>query len=361
MFLNQYIKKFGQKSFDEYPFNDVDALALSSLAIISLDDFSEEDGSFRLGDVKKEYITKDIFYDSPDRKLNEIQLIEMTQSKRYQDLIIKNIERRYSIEKVNQFYAITVILPDQTKFISFRGTDITLIAWKEDFDLATKDAFLGQIQALEYVRNVIKDDDNKFYIGGHSKGGNLACYATLNLTKEECKRLIKTYSFDGPGFKNPVTDFPGYSYGHKKISKYLTYNNVVGSIFNQAKKYKVVYSNGLLLGGHNLYYWQINANTGDFNFAKDVSPISKKYTSRLMDFVNSLTIEDRIFLFDAFFEVFKDCETIFDLPTKGALDIINIRKNLGRRYDKAEIDKLSNMLKTLLYYMFLIDTRPKSK
>ena len=194
MNVNAYIKKFGSKTFDERPFSDVDALILAELPMINYEPLLNSDGEIQLCNIKPEDITDELFADSPDRKFNRNQLINMINSKRFRELKVTNIRRIFSDEAFNQFYAVTVILPTNELYIVFRGTDITATGWKEDFVIALKDTFLGQLQGLEYVRDIIHSRDENFYIGGHSKGGNIAFFATLHLTEEEANRLIKAYS-----------------------------------------------------------------------------------------------------------------------------------------------------------------------
>ena len=350
MYLNSYIKKFGKYTFEERPFNDVDAMALSAISMVSFDDYVKETGQVILKDIDFESIDKNIFYDSPVRKTNKEQLINMILSKRYQNLVVKNIRRIFSEKNVNQFYAITIVLPDGTLFLSFRGTDITLIGWKEDFILSIKDSILSQEQAEEYTNEVLANTTNMFYLGGHSKGGNIAFYSALHLKDEYLDRFIRAYSFDGPGFRNDMKLFPAYEKTIHKLTKYRTYNNLIGSMFNQMKQYSVVYSNGLLLGGHDLYYWQINPVTGRFKLSKDISPISKLYTKRFMEWVDSVSIEDRVLATESFFEIFKDCKTIYDLPSKAPKDILKMKQVIDN-YPKEDRDRIFTIVKRLIKYL----------
>ncbi len=248
MNLNGYIKKFGKYTFEEKAFNDVDAIVLAELAMCSLEKYANKKGVILLKNIDPKTIDKEVVHDSPDRAFNKTQLKNMVESKRFQDCIVKDIDRRFSVELVNQFYAITIVLPNGNFYVAFRGTDITLVGWKEDFYLAIDDKFLAQDQGLEYLKKAIKKNSGRFYVGGHSKGGNVSVYACLNLPKEETNRLIHCYSFDGPGLRKKVEEFPSYEAVEKKIIKYRTYYNMIGAMFNQTKRYKVVHSTGLLFG-----------------------------------------------------------------------------------------------------------------
>ncbi|MCR4910958.1 MAG: DUF2974 domain-containing protein [Bacilli bacterium] len=351
MNINAYIKKFGKYTFEEAPFNDIDSILFTQLVMMSFDYIEGFTGEICLKDITPEMITDKIFYDSPDRKFNRNQLTSMIESKRFCDLKIIEIKRIFSEEKFNQFYACTIVLPNGDLYIGFRGTDITATGWKEDFVIALKDTYLGQIQGLEYVRYIIhRYRDCNFYIGGHSKGGNIAFFATLHLTTYEASRLIKAYSFDGPGFRRPLEEFPAYKYVKDKMVKYLTYLNMIGSMFYGYKNYKVVHSTGILLGGHDVYYWQVSKKLDGFNLAKDVSPLSKTFSKRFMAWIDSLPQRDRELSAAAFFDVFRSCKTIYDIPTKAPIDLINAKKVLSN-YTPEDQESLNRVMKQLVKYM----------
>lgn len=354
MNINSFIQKFGKYTFEKRPFDDVDAIILAELSMISFETLLDKKGEICLKNIKISQLTPDIFYDSPDRSFNKKQLIEMTKSHRYKNIVVKNVKRIFSEENYNQFYAITIVLPNGDLYLSFRGTDITLVGWREDFIMAQQDFYLGQHQAYDYTQEVISNCDSRFYLGGHSKGGNLAFYVALQLNEKEAERLIYSYSFDGPGLRVPMKEFPGYQFVSDKMIKYRTFNNLIGAVFNQMKNYKVIHSTGLLLGGHDLYYWQINPKTGDFNYAKDVSFLSKRYTNRLMSWINSLPDSEKETATDAFFEIFKNCKTIYDLPTKAPIALLNM-KNVVNSYPKEDQEMLQRNLKKLVEYLVRFD------
>ena len=351
MNVNSYIKKFGDYTFEERPFGYVDSLIFSELSMFSFDSVLEGKESIQLKDINLDKYINSLVYDSPDRRFNKNQIRAMVKSNRYKDLTIKYVRREFSKELVNQFYAITIVFPNGDFYVSFRGTDISMIGWKEDFLLATQETFLAQEQAREYLKYVIKKENGNFYIGGHSKGGNVAFYSALHLTEEESKRVIEIYSFDGPGMRKDIKELPGYPYVINKMTKFKTFNNMIGSMYNQFEKCKVVHSPGLLFGGHDVYYWQVNSRTGDFMYAKDVSGTSKRYMKRFMNWVESLPIEDRKLATDTLFIVFNDCNDIYDLAKYWVKDLLNIRKSL-KHYSKEDQDKLKNIFKTLLKYLF---------
>ena len=184
-FLN-YLEK-NQKSFTEEAFNIVDSLILAYLSYLH--------------------------FPSTKTRLKDLSILKSTKTKKNKEFIkrviasnrYKDVELCFYVEDTNdliekQFSAVTFLLPDNTMYISFRGTDSTLTGWKEDFNMAFMLPVPAQKEALNYVEKITKLIPRKFYIGGHSKGGNLAVYAGCNLNRELSKRIIKIYSHDGPGF-----------------------------------------------------------------------------------------------------------------------------------------------------------------
>ena len=361
MNINGYINKFGEKTFNEVPFNDVDALILSELSYINIDLlFDEGNNSVCLKDIDINKLTKEVFYGSVDYAFNKTMLKRMITSKRYQDIICKDVVQYFSIENVNQFYALTIVLPNNDIFISYRGTDITLIGWKEDFLITYQQTITAQKQAFEYAKDILSKCDNRFYLGGHSKGGNLAFYSALNLDESYDQRFIGAYSFDGPGFADGIKHYESYQRVKRRLFKFLTYFDVIGSVFSDVKRHKVVHSTGLLFGGHDPFFWQIDFRTGDFAYAKEVASASRAMNKNFARWLNSLTYEDRELATKVLFEIFHE-RTVFDLLKNFGKDIVLSRKVLAD-YSKEDQDKLKNIIKNFFKYaIFFTSHSEKAK
>ena len=351
MYINGFIKLNKDKTYQELPFSDVDGLIFSELAYINFDILIGDKKEIVLKNIKEEELTNEVFEGSVDHKKNKIMLKLMIDSKRYQDIKIRFVQRVFSKKETNQFLAMTLILPDNTLFLSYRGTDTTLIGWKEDAYLTFKEKIKAQEQALAYAESALKDNELPFILGGHSKGGNLAFYTALNISKEKLPYLIKAYSYDGPGFKDGITDFPNYLEVIDKLVKFKTYNDVVGNFFANLKKYKVVHSPGILFGGHDPFYWIVLRKTNDFKYAKDISRKSRKYSKRMMNWIESLTYEDRELATDALFTVFGRNATVYDLYRCFLKDLRNLKKAM-KKYTKEEQKRIIAILKRLFGFLF---------
>ena len=348
-----YAKKYGKYSFADNRFTDVDALIFAELSYINFELFFKEGmTSLKLSELTDDdFKNKAAFQDSVDARPNKKLLKILSSSVRYKDVIVQDIVNKYSHEEENQFYVLTFVLPNNNIYISYRGTDTTLIGWKEDFLLSVYDKIKAQIQAERYaIKELDKFEARRFYLGGHSKGGNLAFYAALNLPDDLAYRLIGSYSFDGPGFKQGIEGFKSYERVKHKLIKFRTFNNVIGSLFTDVSNYKVVYSMGIL-GGHDAFGWNIVSKSGFFRFARDVSFASKTLNNKFMLWLDSLSIQERMLAVEAFFRIFDKNETIYDLFRNIWRNLFVAKRSLGV-YTNEERQSLKQTFKNLFGFMF---------
>lgn len=104
-----------------------------------------------------------------------------------------------------QFSAVTFLLEDGTVYVAFRGTDETIVGWREDFDMALKSPIPSQTAARLYLRHIAEyTGDAPLMIGGHSKGGNEAVFAAMETEPQIQDRIRAVYCFDGPGFREDI-------------------------------------------------------------------------------------------------------------------------------------------------------------
>ncbi|MBE6136595.1 MAG: GNAT family N-acetyltransferase [Erysipelotrichaceae bacterium] len=310
--INNYVKKFGNESFKKRPFNDVDGLVFAEISMINFDLLLQDRDSLALKDIVI-YDYKKTIYGSPDAKANGLMLRRMMESKRYKDVKVCFVQREFKEDVANQFYAVTFILPDGTMYLSFRGTDITIVGWKEDLYMTFQERILAQEQALRYTEYVVNKLPGNFILGGHSKGGNLAVYVGLNIDKKYNDRLLSIYSYDGPGFLNGVTRFPNYLANKDKVHKLLTDRSLVGTLFNDVKETKIVYSTGMLLGGHDPFAWKVDNNTGEFITRNKRSKNSRVYSTAINMWLNQLSKEDKLLGIAAVAAIIGKAQNIYDL------------------------------------------------
>ena len=330
-----YANKYGKKKFSELPFNEIDALIFAELSYINFNHVIKDFTFKKMKDLVIED-KKAFYFGSVDANGNRKLVETMMKSPRYENVKIGYCVSQISKKTNEQFFAMTLIMPNREAYISFRGTDVTISGWREDLLLAFQDTMPAQKSALRYIKNAITLFKGRFYIGGHSKGGNLAIYSALSLGEKNEGRLIKAYSFDGPGFRTDVETLPSFVRLQGKLVKFLTTHDVIGVIYNNFSNPKIVYSTGILLGGHDPFFWEIYERKMTFRYAKDRSLVSKKSEEALMNWLKNEPDESKKLAVTVVSDLLGESETIYDL-------LLNAARAIKR--GKAVLDNYTNMQK----------------
>lgn len=262
----QYIKKFGNVSFTEMPFGDVDNVALCEIFYMPLekvvsDSFSDEPRQF-------DEVCKAMFSYNGNRhkapgvmlkKSISVKMMEMAKQKRYAEMKVAACTETFKTNPAVQFAAATFILPDNTLVVAFRGTDDSIIGWKEDCDIFIKRSIPSHALAVNYIENVAKHFDGDIIVIGHSKGGNVALFAGLNCCETTRARIKALYNNDGPGFFDH-SQFRSAQYKQllPRYNHFIPSSSFVGVLLAFDKDYTVVKSKRLLGPmQHDLSTWQV--------------------------------------------------------------------------------------------------------
>lgn len=258
-----YIDWRGDLTFEQAPLNEVDGLALSLISYADFDDIvpsGMEEGITIEAAVKKYFEIRDIEKEKQARSMtrNAPEIIEkLGQSRRFKDLKLINYVNCLDVELEKQFCAVSVILDKKTIFISYRGTDDNIVGWKEDFNMCFLEEVPAQKDALKYLEEVADVWRGKIYLGGHSKGGNLAAYAAINAMYPIKKRILKVFNNDGPGFSESLIKSDKYRAMSEKIYKVVPQSSFIGMLFNHDEKVTVVASKESAAFQHNATTWEI--------------------------------------------------------------------------------------------------------
>ena len=264
--LLDYIAWRGDLSFEASPFSEVDNLIFSMLTFIDFENIvpEEADGEpVKLSECLSRYMR---LYPSGQYfgKIFPAEMDELfpsaAKSARFGDVGVTFYRSETDAEKCMQFAAVTFVLPDGTLFVAFRGTDDSLIGWKEDFNLSYIHPAPGQMMALEYLREIASAHPGKIITGGHSKGGHLAVYSAVFSPESVRERIICAYSNDGPGFVREVIESELFAEMKDRIRSFVPQASVIGMLLKHPDNYTVVQSshpnkNGLLQ--HDPFSWKV--------------------------------------------------------------------------------------------------------
>lgn len=300
-----YLEEYGDVPLAELPMNDVDSLILCQLAYLKFDGIVSsvhENGPFiSLKDVEKHADFDKLFADERYEEENRALFGAAVAGKRFCNMRLNCYINVIEKEWETQFSAITYLLDDGTLYIAFRGTDETIVGWKEDFNMAFLSPVPGQSYSVKYLNMVMSRLYKPFYIGGHSKGGNLAVYSAMKCVPRVQERIIKIYSMDGPGFKPEVLKECGYDKIADRVVKILPHSSLIGMLFEKEIRYTTVESNRFGLAQHDPYTWLVEED--HFVLADDIYESSRFRDNTLNDWIYSLDEHQLRLFVDTLYQV----------------------------------------------------------
>lgn len=259
-----YLEKYGKYSFQEMPVTEVDSLALCQLSYLKFDgmvpDIGEDREAVTLADLEMHPDFEKLFSDVRFEKENRALFAAMMKGRRFREMKLNYYVNIVEEEWETQFSAVTCFLEGGPAFVAYRGTDETIVGWKEDFNMAFLSPVPGQEYSVRYLDRVAAGFSGDFYVGGHSKGGNFAVYSAMNCREDVRERILQVYSMDGPGFRPEVLSRCDYERIAGKVTKILPHSSLVGMIFESDMYFQVVKSSTFGLLQHDPYTWQVASN-----------------------------------------------------------------------------------------------------
>lgn len=273
-----YLETYKNVSFLEKDFNEVDNLIFCAFSYIDFSGIIQKENTISIKELYTKY--KFLMDEKNIFKKDQNDLFQLlSESKRFQDILITGYVNDISKEEEKQFGAITFILPNEQLFVAFKGTDETITGWKEDFNMSYMSVIPSQKSAKEYLEEILKNTKKSVLVGGHSKGGNLAMYAAIFCPEELKNKISKVYNNDGPGFAYKIDLTKEYQTIKDKIITYIPKSSIVGNIFDSYTKIIIIESTALGILQHNLYSWLILEDT--FLYVKEMDGKTKELANRL--------------------------------------------------------------------------------
>ena len=269
--IMDYISWRGDLSFEQSQFNEVDNLILACFSYVNLDGISAvtKQKGIGLKKLTKEFMKlhtmKELEADKSFIRLAPFMMMEMAKSVRFGKCVVRNYVNDIVTEAEQQFAAMEIVLEDGTSYVSFRGTDDTIIGWKEDFNLSTG-VVPAQKRAIEYLQKISEHTDGMLRVGGHSKGGNLAIYGSEGgnlaiygsvMCKSAHEKILEIYSNDGPGFSREFQELPETKEMMPKIIRIIPEYSIIGTLLEHEKEPVIVASSSKGLLQHDGFSWEV--------------------------------------------------------------------------------------------------------
>ncbi|SEP63834.1 Protein of unknown function [Streptococcus equinus] len=306
--INDYLDCNGSRTFDEFAFNEADILCLNELGYFC---FEELDASIdfkktvNLHEVLLPYITGEKTFSHSFLVTEErIKLLQkVVASKRFANLNLSDYVNDVDAEYERQFSAMVFTLPEINHHqLVFRGTDDTMIGWKEDFKLTYVQEIPAHRAAVAYLENYLEKYAGKVTVSGHSKGGNLALYAVAHVNDLLREQIEKVYMLDAPGLQEKGLESDGYKAIRERVTVIRPEESIVGIMLYNDIEPIVVKSNASGIMQHALTSWQFNEETGELILAERQTDLSQNLEKTFKQWMNELSSQELKILFDTLFD-----------------------------------------------------------
>ena len=309
--MMDYIRWRGDLPFSVSPPNEVDAVIFSTLSYIPFRGTVEltPEAEIPLRQAVAEFFS----YPEPPgyvRAENDLDLLRLAgESRRFGDTHVLEYRPKFVKERDTQFAGITFRLDDGSLFVSFRGTDNTLVGWKEDLSMSFRQVIPSQALAKQYLQDVLMVHSGPVRVSGHSKGGNVAVFAVSQSAPVIRSRVLEIYNQEGPGFSREFLDDPGYQAILPKIRTYVPQGSIIGMILYRLEEINIVKSSQTGIMQHDPFSWDICGTRMTRMEALTENSLFLRLT--IEKWLDGMEREDRI----------RMVNTLYDLLTSGDVEV----------------------------------------
>lgn len=337
--LFDYLEWRGDLTIKQSPFNQVDNVILTHLSYLPFEGIvpSPKDGRIRIS-IGEAADVFSFLSSKPNKgikgrlmfKEDPLLLEALGASRRFRSMGLTGFVNHHDLVQEKQFAALTILTGDKSVFVTFRGTDDTIVGWKEDFKMAFSDEIPSQLEAVRYLENISRNYRIPIRLGGHSKGGNLAVYAASFCREKIRERITEIYINDAPGFNNRVLQSEGYKAVRKKIISIIPESSVVGMLFEHDYDSVVVKSTKIGLWQHDIYTWEVLGNS--LVSVSNLDQGSRFVDSTIREWMASLDKEQLRKFTEALFDILGsgEAKSFLDFGTDWAKNSMAILQSIGR-------------------------------
>ena len=301
--IHDYLDWRGDLKFEQFGINEIDELILARTSFFPYDRINMKQTE-KFSDIAKkmECFTDKDFIWKGDKEL----LQKLGESERFNEVTITDYVKQNEEEEQKQFSAITIHIGTNLHYVSYFGTDYSLYAWKENFNLSFMDKIPAQIEAKKYFDAIAKKYKGKFILGGHSKGGNLSIYAAVKASSKNRSRIIKSINYDGPGFSSDFIKSKEYKEMLPKLHEYVPQDSVVGMLLTQDEEFTVVLSTEKAILQHDIFSWLVHKDK--LIKVPNTTKASKITNKAISSWLKNCSLEQRQIFIDSVYEMLYSTE-----------------------------------------------------
>ena len=357
-----YISWRGDLPFSNYKLNEIDKLIFMRLSYLPFANIGlHKDTTITIKNVmeRMQHISEEYYIWPEDKRLITL----LGTSERFKNLVLSDFVEFSDKSLEKQFAAIVISLSDELKIVSFRGTDMSLIGWKEDFNMSFKANIPSQVEGVYYLNEIgNKYKDSDFILLGHSKGGNIAMYASIYCMDHIKLNIREIITADSPGLSEDILNDIKYNDVKTKIVSFIPQTSIVGRILEIRNNYTVVQSSGKGFMQHDIYTWDVGPTF--LIQIKDASKESDFANNVMKEYLSKTTPEDREKFINIVFEILLslEVETVTDIPKvllKNTNKALKKYKNISPE-DKLQVENMMKQIKDVIIENIKLEILPQN-
>ena len=286
-------------------FNEVDSLILARLSYLPYSEINmNRKETLESISNKMRSFKKNKFVYPDDYRL----IMNVGVCNRFRGMYITDFKKKYSMHKEIQFQAITIHINKRILYISFMGTDYSIFGWKEDFNMLYMNTIPFQREATKYLMKIaLKYPTKKIIVGGHSKGGNAAVFASISSPFIINNKILRVDNYDGPGFNDKTIRLFGWKKVGKRVNNYTPQESIFGRIFKSIGNNIIIKSDAKGLYQHHVYNWYVTNN--EFLKYNEYTKKSNDINYTINRLCTELSVEQRKQLVETLFKIFNEVDT----------------------------------------------------
>lgn len=359
-----YLDWRGDLPFSVSPLNEVDLYAISKIGTLNFTEIvSQIADPISIGDAvlayQKRYGEAGNYLGALTSQSIAPMVQRLPETERFKELRLSGYVLQINPQANEQFSALTVTLPGGHSIVTFRGTDDTLLAWKENMLMSVESSVAAQRDAFLYLKWAADAYRGPLTVAGHSKGGNLAVYSSAAVPSSVQDRLDSVYSFDGPGFHASFLTEPAYMRVRDRIRYLLPRHSIVGLLLEQDTNLEIIKSSRSGVAAHDGFTWEVLGTS--FVRSDSFSRSAQNFDDVMTGILESMDTDARRAFIDELFGAFEEvgAVTLTDLTEHRLKQAVKLAGSLRKSPESKKF--LSIVLEQMLKELTPFKTDDTSK
>lgn len=337
--LIDYLEKVENLTFDQEPLNILDKVCINEIGYLTYEKW------LTASDLKKSINLHDF---AEGKELNpdysfmvtkeRVELAEaMVRSRRFASLSLSNYRSVLDKEVEKQFAAMIFSLSELDYHqLVFRGTDDSVIGWKEDFQLTYSREIPAHRSAMTFLEDHLPNLSGRITVSGHSKGGNLALYSAVQSSTSLREKIAELLLLDSPGLMKLLLEKPSYQELKARMTVIRPQDSVVGVMLYWDRPAQLVAAEGIGFAQHNALTWEVDLVANDFVYEDQPTELSQRLEETFQEWIETLPNQELKQVCDLVFDTILDSgiESLDDIGIQALPQIGQMLQEFGNLSDK---------------------------